>query len=212
MKIVKNLINILRRFNNDYDFDYKVYWEERYRKGGTSGDGSYGVLAEYKSEFLNKFVEDHNIQYVIEFGVGDGNQLQLARYHKYLGLDISQKAISICLKKFLNDKNKSFMLYDPSYFKNNDFLLADLVICLDVLYHITDEIDFNKTLNDIYSCSSKFIILYTPIHKNPTKAKHIFFRELVPILEERKQFFINEIVEQPYADLTSAQFIVLEKK
>ena len=33
-----------------------AYWEERYRRGGNSGAGSYGKLAEFKAEVINDFV------------------------------------------------------------------------------------------------------------------------------------------------------------
>ena len=34
--------------------DSAHFWEENYAKGGTSGSGSYGALAEGKSAFLNQ--------------------------------------------------------------------------------------------------------------------------------------------------------------
>ena len=34
-----------------------AYWERRYAKGGNSGTGSSGVLATYKAEIVNRFVE-----------------------------------------------------------------------------------------------------------------------------------------------------------
>ncbi|MGB6192692.1 MAG: hypothetical protein WBF42_09515, partial [Terracidiphilus sp.] len=37
------------------------YWEQRYKAGGNSGVGSYSRLAEFKAEFLNRFVEEHQI-------------------------------------------------------------------------------------------------------------------------------------------------------
>ena len=52
------------------------YWEERYSKGKNSGAGSYNELARFKAEVLNGFVQKQNIRSVIEFGCGDGNQLQ----------------------------------------------------------------------------------------------------------------------------------------
>ena len=33
-------------------FDSKKYWEKRYLKGGDSGDGSYGKLAEFKAKVI----------------------------------------------------------------------------------------------------------------------------------------------------------------
>jgi hypothetical protein len=52
------------------------YWEKRYRRNGNSGSGSYGKLAEYKATVINGFVAANNIQQVMEFGCGDGNQLK----------------------------------------------------------------------------------------------------------------------------------------
>jgi hypothetical protein len=58
--------------------DSQSYWEDRYVSGGTSGPGSYDAQAEYKADFLNRFVRENAIGSVIEFGCGDGNQLGLA--------------------------------------------------------------------------------------------------------------------------------------
>jgi SAM-dependent methyltransferase len=78
----------------------KRYWENRYCQGGNSGAGSYGELAEFKAETLNKFVAENNIHSVIEFGCGDGNQLMLANYPYYTCVDVSPKAIEICRELF----------------------------------------------------------------------------------------------------------------
>ncbi|MDR2439202.1 MAG: class I SAM-dependent methyltransferase [Planctomycetaceae bacterium] len=78
----------------------KRYWDNRYCQGGNSGAGSYGRLAEFKAEILNKFVTENNINSVIEFGCGDGNQLMLANYPYYIGVDVSPKAIEICRELF----------------------------------------------------------------------------------------------------------------
>ena len=72
------------------------YWERRYARGGDSGAGSYGRLAIFKAEFVNSFVRDHGIRSVIEFGCGDGNQLSLAEYPSYFGLDVSRSAVEAC--------------------------------------------------------------------------------------------------------------------
>ncbi len=69
------------------------FWERNYQRGGTSGGGSYGELACGKADFLNAFVREHAVESVIEFGCGDGNQLSLAQYPSYIGLDVSRSAI-----------------------------------------------------------------------------------------------------------------------
>ena len=69
----------------------QAYWEQHYRSGGDSGPGSRGVLAQYKAEFVNAFVERHDIESVAELGCGDGSQLALARYPAYVGLDVRRR-------------------------------------------------------------------------------------------------------------------------
>src|SRR3954467_11496426 len=87
-----------------------AYWEKRYAGGGDSGAGSYGRFADFKAEVLNEFVEAHAIRNVIELGCGDGNQLVLARYPEYLGLDVSPAAVARCRERFASDAGKSFRL------------------------------------------------------------------------------------------------------
>jgi hypothetical protein len=72
------------------------FWEAVYREGGTSGPGSYGRLAEFKAEILNEFVRTKEIHSVIEFGCGDGAQLQLASYPEYVGVDVATGSIERC--------------------------------------------------------------------------------------------------------------------
>lgn len=92
------MIGLLNRIWRRLKFtNSKSYWESRYQKGGNSGFGSYGRLAKFKAEVLNDFVAKNSIQSVMEFGCGDGNQLKLAVYPKYIGLDVSPKAIKRCI-------------------------------------------------------------------------------------------------------------------
>jgi hypothetical protein len=69
------------------------YWIRRYQSGKGSGHGSYNQLAEFKAEILNDFVQTRHIESIIEYGCGDGNQLRYAKYPRYLGFDVSPKAI-----------------------------------------------------------------------------------------------------------------------
>ena len=48
--------------------------------GGNSGAGSYNKIAIFKAKIMNQFVLENNIQHVIEFGFGDGAQLERAKY------------------------------------------------------------------------------------------------------------------------------------
>jgi hypothetical protein len=88
----------------------RTYWEERYAGGGNSGVGSYSKFAEFKAEVLNDFIVSNSVGSVIEFGCGDGNQLSLANYPRYLGFDVSATAIDLCHAPFAGDESKSFKL------------------------------------------------------------------------------------------------------
>jgi tetratricopeptide (TPR) repeat protein len=203
-----------RRKNTNGDFDYKQYWQDTYEEGGNSGPGSYGVLGQYKTRILNDLIKEHALRTVIDFGVGDGNQIKDLNCESYLGLDVSANAVERCSRLFKKDMTKSFLLYSPKQFTNHGRLTADLVTCLDVLYHITDEQDFKKTLDDIFSASTRYVVLYTKITTDdelPT----------IPIIKDRDilnhlkryedRFVIRNMPNHPHPTLSSARFIVLEK-
>lgn len=132
------------------------YWKRRYQKGGNSGAGSYNKLAEFKADFLNEFVQKHAIGSVIEFGCGDGNQLAYARYPRYLGLDVSPDALSVCRLKHGSDLTKSFKLV--SEYKGEQ---ADLVLSLDVVYHLVEDAVFEKYMRQLFGASRNFVIIYS---------------------------------------------------
>jgi hypothetical protein len=195
--------------------NYQEYWNERYSAGFSSGSGSYGELANFKADIINKFIQKNSIQSVIEFGCGDGNQLKLMQYKKYLGLDVAGSAIEKCKSVFFDDPSKSFFLYKPDQFVNRGFLNSDLVICLDVLYHILPEEDYIKTLDDIFSCSDKHVILYTDTElfekETYLTGSHICHRNTLNYLKKYTDFELIEIIPNKYPDLSWAQFIILRR-
>jgi len=214
-KLIKKIDLFINRIFG-HDIDYKKYWYNRYAKGDTSGAGSYGLLADFKAEVINNFIVNNNIDSVIDFGCGDGNQLIIANYKKYMGLDVAESSIAICIARFQNDKTKSFTKYDPLSFLNNGYFSADLVLSLDVLYHIIPENEFIKSLEDIFSCSGKYVILYTSINAYERevykKGVHVRHRDVISYLTKFKDFEVIDIVPQKYPQLSSASFIILKRK
>ena len=101
----------------------------RYAGGDDSGVGSYGEFAAFKGEVLNDLVREQRVESVIEFGCGDGNQLSLAAYPRYLGLDVSPTAVARCRDRFAHDATKSFRLMSEY-----DDEIADLALSLSKLY------------------------------------------------------------------------------
>ena len=102
-------------------FDSASYWESRYQQGGTSGSGSYGKLATFKADILNSFVKNHEVKRVIEFGCGDGPWPSILPT-----LDVTPKAISMCIERFRNDATKSFFLSPFAFADNCGVFRAEL--------------------------------------------------------------------------------------
>lgn len=139
-------------------FNSSDYWEKRYKLNGNSGPGSYGRLALWKAKIINAFVEKENIKTVIELGCGDGNQLLNARYPEYLGFDVSNSAIEICKRKFKNDPSKNFLNY---YSIDQSVRKVDLVISLDVIFHLIDDRDFHDYMINLFNLSNRYVIIYS---------------------------------------------------
>ena len=156
------LIQFLIRLRQVIFYGSQNYWQKRYLIGGNSGKGSYGENAKFKSEVLNKFVLDNNISSVTEYGCGDGNQLSYAEYPQYIGLDISEEAVKRSSALFPEDSSKSFSLYDPNEFEfNKQKFSADLVLSLDVIYHLVEDEVYRKYLQNIFNSAKKYVVIYS---------------------------------------------------
>jgi hypothetical protein len=158
---VTNLFSRLKYILNKPQFDSTKYWESRYKKGGTSGSGSYGNLAHFKARVINDFVFKNDINSVIEFGCGDGNQLSLSNYPQYTGLDVSPSVLRTCIERFASDNTKSFFLYDGNYFVNRGVFRYDLSLSLDVIYHLVEQDVYENYLHHLFGSSEKYVIVYS---------------------------------------------------
>lgn len=138
------------------------YWVKRYEGGGHSGDGSRGRLAEFKAEFLNAFVVEKKIASVLEMGCGDGQQLRLSMYPRYIGLDVAPNALENALRVCAGKDDYSFFLYHPTAFRDASGLMtSDLGLSLDVIYHLTEEPVFESYMNALFSMSDRYVVCYT---------------------------------------------------
>ncbi len=153
------------------------YWENRYQSGGTSGAGSYGQLAEFKAEVLNDFVRKNAIQSVIEFGCGDGNQLSLAEYPAYIGLDVSRTAIQMCLARFKDDPTKSFFLYDSRCFADRQGVFqAELALSLDVIFHLIEDEIFDLYMRHLFGAARRYVVIYSSNSTEGPATTHVRHR------------------------------------
>jgi SAM-dependent methyltransferase len=190
-----------------------AYWEQTYARGGTSGPGSYGVLARGKADFLNRFVRSRDIQSVTEFGCGDGNQLSLAAYPRYVGLDVSRSAIKLCMDRFAEDPDKSFFLYDSSCFVDHAGLFrADLALSLDVVYHLIEDSIFEAYMTHMFDAAHRYVVVYTTNGDIRDDAPHVRHRRFSSWVESnRPQWCLTDVAEGPSSGPRRADFYVYQR-
>lgn len=174
----------------------KMYWRVRYYFGGTSGAGSYERLAEFKSEIINQFLKTEDIHSVIEWGCGDGNQLIKLQYKKYIGYDISVKAVERCRTHFSKDKSKKFICYDGDLVKIED--KAELALSLDVIYHLVEDSVFATYMKNLFSSSQKFVCIYSS-NFDDRKTSHVKHREFTKYISKNfPEWKLIHIVKNKY--------------
>ena len=157
-------------------------------------------------------MKDNNIKSVIEFGCGDGNQLSLFSFPNYIGLDVSTTAIKLCMKRFKDDKMKSFFLYDSECFEDNHSIFkADLALSLDVIYHLIENSIFELYMKHLFSSSNKYVIFYSDDINTNQKyhEKHRQFSKWVEV-NLPKWKLINKIKNR-YPNESCADFYIYKK-
>jgi len=192
------------------------YWKKRYQSGGDSGTGSYGPFAEFKAEFLNSFVSEKGVRTVMEFGCGDGNQLRLARYPKYTGLDISRDAIAMCGKLFASDSSKTFLVTEDYAGQT-----AELALSLDVIYHLVEDAVFDAYMRRLFGSSTRYVIIYSSNTDQQEKLQtfHVRHRKFSDwVAHNQPDWRLTQHIPNKYpydpisGDGTLADFFVFERK
>jgi hypothetical protein len=192
------------------------YWVKRYAKGGNSGPGSYSELAKFKARVLNGFVAEQNIGSVIEFGCGDGNQLELAQYPSYIGFDVSPVAVERCRARFASDSSKRFALV-ADYAGEQ----ADMAMSLDVIYHLVENSVYEAHLRSVFGAATRFVAVYSTNRDAPDDAglPHVRHRRFSDFVERELgawKLLRNEKQPREYSgDITEsslAEFFLFEKK
>lgn len=165
--------------------DSTSYWEQRYAGGGNSGAGSYGCLAAFKARTLNNFVRQHAIATVVEFGCGDGNQLSLADYPNYVGIDVSAAAIQSCRRRFAGDPTKRFLLHEE-FAENEVSRAADLALSLDVVYHLVEDQVFRGYMSQLFDAARRFAIIYSSNFDALPPVPHVRHRQFTTWIERHR--------------------------
>jgi hypothetical protein len=156
------------------NFVSRDYWENRYRHGGTSGAGSYNHLAHFKANVINWVFRELGIGSVIDFGMGDGNQLGilniLESHVTYTGIDVSPKAIEICRAKY---PGLRFMLDTEAA---SMALSADMVMSCDVIYNLIEDSVYTRYMDAMFKMADKYVLIYA-LDADINHAAHVRFRK-----------------------------------
>jgi SAM-dependent methyltransferase len=187
-----------------------LYWERRYAQGGDSGGGSLGHLGAYKAEIVNGIVEELGVRSVIELGCGDGNQLALARYPRYTGLDVSPTAVSRCRERFGTDPTKTFLLYDAATFDARRLPAHDMALSLDVLYHLVEDDVYEAYVRDLFALADRWVLLFSSNMDDYTAAApHVRHRLVVSWIERNVPAWRRvRHLPRRYPDESSAEFFL----
>lgn len=172
------------------------YWEDRYRSKGDSGSGSYGRLALFKAAVLNDFVLSNGVRTVLEFGCGDGNQLELSRYPSYVGIDVAPEAVSLCRRRFEDDKSKQFFVVGE-----REHLAAELSISLDVIYHLVEDAVYEEYMQRLFEAASRYVIIYSSNFPDSRElaASHVRHRKFTDwVAAKAQEFDLVNVVRNEY--------------
>ncbi|MGE5317665.1 MAG: class I SAM-dependent methyltransferase [Chloroflexota bacterium] len=145
-------------------FNSAIYWEKRYAEGGNSGAGSSGELQLFKGLEIRNFIRNHPINTIIDWGCGDGQQLQAIlskdfHFTHYTGIDVSKTAIEKCknLPFNINDYMDYFTFITAEEYKGER---ADLGLSLDVIYHLVEDCVFEAYMKQLCDSADRYLIIY----------------------------------------------------
>ena len=124
-----------------------------------------------------------DVQSVIEFGCGDGAQLALAEYPRYVGIDVAESSISACRQRFAGDATKSFYLASQ---RPADLGRFDLALSLDVIYHLVEDKVFDAYMRSLFANADRFVLIYSSNKLEPSDAPHVRHRVFTQWIEMHK--------------------------
>jgi SAM-dependent methyltransferase len=151
-------------------------------------------LALLKAEVLNDLVRRLAIKSVIEFGCGDGAQLELAEYPAYIGIDVSKTVLKKIRQKFT--PRPDFRFFHASEAQG---LHAELSLSLDVIYHLIEDQVFEDYMRDLFRASTKVVVIYSSNEVASTDVPHVRHRRFTDWVEKNcPSFQLIETIPNRY--------------
>ena len=191
------------------------YWDKRYESGGTSGCGSVGQLRDIKWCWIQMFVDP--VTDVIDVGCGDlsfwdGKQLPAG----YIGIDGSE----VIIKKNKIQHPENIFYHAQS--SEPLGLVAPVVFCFDMLFHIMDDDIYWKTVQNLCTMSSEYIFIYTwminPLRKfgvlTKTKGEYECYRDPTKMCStiQSNGFYLVEVARNKGTDKFGVMLLFRRKE
>lgn len=80
----------------------------------------------------------------------------------------------MCKERFINDKTKSFLLYDPFCFVDNrGIFYADLALSLDIIYHLIEDDIYDLYMKHLFKSAKRNVIIYSSNFDSNTEFMHV---------------------------------------
>ena len=213
MKIKTSIKNLYHKI---VPFDSAKYWENRYKKHGNSGTGSYGRLSKFKAEVINDFIEKHKIKYVVDLGCGDGHMASLIKVQLYVGMDVSEFIIDHNERVFKNIDGRLFFLIE-----NNNYYTycpaLQMTLSLDVIFHLIEDSVFEAHMEALFKLADKYVIIYSSNTEDQRLAKpaHVRSRKFTDWISKNKpQWVLIKYIKNKYSytNPTEDTFVRIEIK
>lgn len=132
------------------------YWNTRYMLGGDSGYKNMNMSDEYINyvwSIIEKVAGKQND--IIDVGCGDIQFWKNRDCEKYVGIDVSP----IIVKR--NRKLRPNWCFIASSAGEPINIHSETVICMNTLYHIMDDTEYSRIIDNLISWSKKWIIVTT---------------------------------------------------
>jgi 2-polyprenyl-3-methyl-5-hydroxy-6-metoxy-1,4-benzoquinol methylase len=163
-------------------FSNEVFWNFRYQHDPElgSGRGSRGKFLKHKQDLLRPFADNFRDADIVEVGFGDLETSRVLPFKNYLGIDASQEAVKIAAQKMPNWTFNTGLVDELSTES------ADLVICLDVLFHVPKKQDYENLISQLIRVSRKSILVSGHVKQEHAQNSGIlFFHE--PLMDTFKR-------------------------
>jgi SAM-dependent methyltransferase len=162
-------------------FNSAKYWERRYKRGKDSGSGSYGRLARFKAEVVNRVIAETKATSLLDLGCGDGHQLSLFRPMTYVGVEVSPTILGRLRNRYAGQPTFRFLHEDELPLG----LQCDIALSCDVIFHLLEDAVFEAHMTSLFRHARHVVVIYSSNHDEPYDGSHVRRRRFTDFVAAR---------------------------